>query len=218
MIGAIFAVTLLGLSDRPAVLVGETGQDYYKQKFESYLSLDGITVRRKYIFGECPDVTYRSAGYDIISDPNYHTSVDFFSKERMASKPEDVQIIVAERVDVTGCGKSHRLNFTAWHDRNNLLPNMAFSTDGTTIASQQARQDADMIAFNLVQKVRRATPTRDTCDMVPIVYNTKVEQAPKDDGRWTEIWSTAYCEVRHDVRISFTPVNGVVQVKGVVIN
>lgn len=208
---AVAAVVITGLGDRPEVLTGKYGQPAYKAKLEQYLNLDGITVRREWVFGNCSEVTYISDGFEPFVLPNNRSSIDFFTNEAMSGAGEDILIAVKEKVVVRGCGKTYRHNFLAWHDRRNTLPNMAFLRDGETIASIDAQFKASSLAFDAMQAMRRAKGP-DNCQQLPLLYDTRIEGRPETGG-WSEIWSMALCDVKHDFRMTFTPANGTVTVK-----
>jgi len=199
------AVAISGLADRPSALVGPAGQAAYEGRLNDYLNLDGITVRRKLVFGDCATVIYKSAGFDLLGSMDYRFPIDWFSHEKPSSDPKEVDAAAIEHVDVKGCGITYRHNFIAWHDRANRGASMYFYTDGTSIASRPAQNKAEMIAVNMIQDGRRHAAAPDNCRQVPIVYNTRVDSPPDAAGTWIENWSIAVCDVKHDARITFSP-------------
>lgn len=206
-----------GMHPRPVALTGPFGHAPYQQKLEFYLDVDGASVRRQFALGDCQDVRFESGGFDEITDRSYRPPRDWFRTEDRKREPGEIEFQVIEHVDATGCGKSHRHNFVAWRERGDPAPSMTFSVDGFTRLPVMELAGAEAVAVNMIQDLRRAAPSNDQCDMVPLVYDTRVEATSGPGRSWSELWSVGYCSARRDVRLTFTPRDEGLAIQGEVI-
>ena len=197
MIELLAAATVItGIDARPEALTGASGLSAYTVELSQFVAQSGVKARLDSVFADCPSLTFASAGF--ATEP-----LPAAARQAVPALPDSLFI---DHIVVSGCDKTLRLNIVAYRLTGQNRVSFALDAPGNSLATLETRSEADHIAVNLVQDARRQNHGA-RCDMVAIVYDTEVTSVPAaSNGVWTEIWRTRYCNVRHAVEMTFTPV------------
>jgi len=184
----VLAAAVVGLSERPAALVGAGGQQAYAE----WLAAEAFRLDGRNSEEACAEPGEAGSDWPVIEAPAVFAAEPGFAVE---GEPP----ILHERVSVSGCGRTRVVNLLAWRLKAGgwrafgLLP-------GVTLSDAKLQNDATRVAL-------AAASAGTTCPAERTLRfgQARVSVPRTDGGAWTEVWPIALCGQDRTVEVTFTP-------------
>jgi hypothetical protein len=183
------AASLAGLGQRPAAFEGSDPTAYGQ-----WLESQAITDEQQQFPTPCPALAVSSLGGQLAGSP-------------IISAPPPgafIDTTVIETLQVTGCGRSDRLNLLilrltsgAWTQWRML--------DGESMASPGLQRDGLRVAAPAFAAAAQCPSTAVAAATVQLGVSKVVQPLPPRGDPWQELWTASLCGKTVTVQVTFTP-------------